>query len=113
MKELWNRQAITTQSNALPLPGCFSTPPFISIPSTAFNRLPFQKNCFHLPPPPSVRPFQCSVTTPFATPASETGRRMKNIQKVEERRMTLEKEDLNSYVRWLQILLVRPSEKTR
>ncbi|GIY79270.1 hypothetical protein CEXT_395131 [Caerostris extrusa] len=92
MREQWNRQAITTQWNASPLPGCFSTPPFISLPSAAFNRLPSQKNCFHVAPPLPDRPFQCSITTPFPplhrTPAPEEkyieGRRKKNDS--EERR---------------------------
>ncbi|GIY79280.1 hypothetical protein CEXT_395201 [Caerostris extrusa] len=43
MREQWDRQAITTQSNASPLSGCFSTPPFISLPSAAFNRLPSKR----------------------------------------------------------------------
>ncbi|GIY10158.1 hypothetical protein CDAR_63371 [Caerostris darwini] len=63
---------------------------------------------------PSDRPFQCSIPPHFAplprTPAP--GRKIYRRSK-KRRRMTLEKEDLNSYVRWLQLLLVRPSEKTR
>ncbi|GIY79275.1 hypothetical protein CEXT_395181 [Caerostris extrusa] len=106
------RQAITTQSNASPLPGCFSTPPFISLPSAAFNHMPSQKNCFHVLP--SLRIVPSSVPSPPLslplprTPAPEEkyieGRRKKNDS--EERRF-------NSYVRWLQLLLVQPSEKTR
>ncbi|GIY10162.1 hypothetical protein CDAR_63391 [Caerostris darwini] len=66
MKEQWNRQAITTQSNASSLPGCFSTPPFISLPSAAFNRLPSQKNCFHVPSPLRIVP--SSVPSPPLSP---------------------------------------------
>ncbi|GIY79272.1 hypothetical protein CEXT_395151 [Caerostris extrusa] len=85
MREQWNRQAITTQSNASPLPGCSSTPPFISLPSAAFNRL-LPKRIASTSPFPPDRPFQCSITTPSPdlprTPAPEEkyieGRRKKN-----------------------------------
>ncbi|GIY10156.1 hypothetical protein CDAR_63361 [Caerostris darwini] len=98
MRERWNRQTITTQSEASPIPGCFSTPPFISLPSAAFNRLLSQKNCFHAPSPFRIAPSSVPSPPLSRTPALEEkyieGRRKKNDSG--ERRF-------NSYVRWLQL----------
>ncbi|GIY79278.1 hypothetical protein CEXT_395191 [Caerostris extrusa] len=69
MKEQWNRQTITAQSNASPLPGCFSTPPFISLPPPpAIVCLPKR---IASTSPPFGSSFQCSNTTPFRHPCLE------------------------------------------
>ncbi|GIY79282.1 hypothetical protein CEXT_395211 [Caerostris extrusa] len=101
MRGRGNRQGITTQSNASPLPGCFSTPPFISLPSAAFNRLTSQKNC-------SPSPFGSYLPVfhhhPFRHPCLEhVPSEEKNIEGRRKKKNDSGERRFKSYVRWFQL----------